>query len=52
MAEGEAVGLAVGLASANTGAVKERVNNVAEAINKDRWMVFFEAGTIEKVQGL
>jgi hypothetical protein len=39
VAEGDAEGLAVELASAvtaNTGAVKERVNNVAEAISKDR----------------
>jgi hypothetical protein len=55
VADGEAVGLSVGAtssaASANAGAVSERVNKEAEATNRDRRMVFFEAGTIEKVQG-
>lgn len=55
VADGEAVGLSAGVgssaASANAGEVSERVNNVAEATNKDRRMVFFEADTIEKLQG-
>jgi predicted regulator of amino acid metabolism with ACT domain len=55
VADGKAVGLSVGVgsstASANAGAVSERVNKVAEATNRDRRMVFFEADTIEKLQG-
>lgn len=55
VADGEAVGLFAGLVSsavsANAGAVSERANNVAEVTNKDRLAVFFEAGTVEKVQG-
>jgi hypothetical protein len=54
VADGEAVGLSVGAvssaASANAGAVSERVNKVAEATREDRRIVFFEADTIEKLQ--
>jgi hypothetical protein len=51
VADGEAVGLFVGLASANAGAASERVNKALEATNRDRSTVFFEADTVEKVQG-
>jgi hypothetical protein len=55
VADGVVVGVAVavGLASANadTGAVSERANRVAEVTNKDRLTVFLVAGTVEKVQG-
>jgi hypothetical protein len=48
---GLSVGPVSGSASANAGAVSERVSNVAEATNRDRVTVFLEADTIEKVQG-
>lgn len=53
MADGEADGDALGLvsASANAGAVRDKVNKVAEVTNTDRLMVFFDSGTVEKLQG-
>jgi len=55
VADGEALGLSEGLSSAvsaNAGAVSERTDKAAEATNRDRRMIIFETGTVEKVQVL
>jgi hypothetical protein len=55
VAEGGVEGVAVGLASAKAGAARESDSEndrrAAEVTGRRRLAVFFEAGTVEKVQG-